>query len=344
MIAQYLRQVLSIRAFPILNTLRPQTLRLRGEVNCAIGQNSHELMITLEHVISKSICFDNLIQVFLVDHNELSMQWPEHFFSKVQVVGIIDHHVDGSKFAETCHLGRVVTECGSNASLVIQEIFQNPNHHAMDFEFLTIALFPIIYDTKNLTYRSTAIDQLSSQLLINNQAQMSVLSADDIWTTLLASEVDELDSSLADLLYKDFKKFSLKSSTYTLGMSTMRASLYDHMHRNQCTFLEVINQFLIPFFSSENLDGMILIFSNLKSQEYLFLLPDLNVDHIIKYFNATGMNFTRPTHEASSVSIPVSDSDSTSYATAIYIPQLNYQFNRKQTYPLFEKYLLENNK
>lgn len=352
LVAESLRILYKVKAFPVLNTFRPETVRLRGEVTCTLGEDSHLLMITLTDVLMKAI-FGG-VQVFLVDHNEPSLQWPATFVDRVTVVGIIDHHFDGGKFKDTCKYGRVIEECGSNTSLVVREVFSHPENESLDKDFMKIALYPIIFDTKHYRFRAIDLDFKATRMLLN------LLSEDEdhvrdqtaaIWKNILESELDELDVPLGDLLYKDYKQYRLdcKTGPYLLGMSTIRSSFEGHMQRSNRTFPQMVDQVLLPFFDSERLDGMLLIFSyqdpltHKFMQEFVMVLPGLDINHLIGFFSRAGMEFTTtravlPSTSTNSAYAATTNHES-SKATVTWIPQENRLYNRKKIQPLLQEYL-----
>lgn len=350
LVAEALRKLHKIRAFPVLNTFRPETLKMRGEVTCTLGENSHELMITLMDVLVKAR--DGPIQIFLVDHNELSMQWPVTFAQKVTVVGIIDHHFDGGKFKETCRYGRIIAECGSNTSLVVGEVFEHPELQEMDQEFMKIALYPIIYDTKHYRFRVTDLDLKSTRILLNliseDEEHVRDMTA-DYWKNLLDHELDELDIPFGDLLYKDYKQYNMNcpSGPYLLGMSTIHSSFEGHMIRSTRNFPQIIEDTIIPFFTSERFDGMLLIFSYQDSisheflQEFIMILPALDINKLISFFASAGMEFSTPRGIIKNFPANLSTSGKMDFAEVTWIPQKNRFFNRKKIQPLLQEYLLK---
>lgn len=350
LIAEGLRKLYKIHAFPVLNTFRPETLKMRGEVTCTLGENSHELMITLVDALVKA--HSAPIQVFLVDHNEISLQWPTTFAQKVLVVGIIDHHFDGGKYKDTCRFGRVIAECGSNTSLVVREVFDHPELEQLDKDFMKIALYPIIYDTKHYRFRATDLDLKSTRVLLNliseDEDHVRDMTA-DFWKSLLDNELDELDIALADLLYKDYKQYNLKckSGPYLLGMSTIRSSFEGHMIHSNHSFPQMIDQVIMPFFRTERLDGMLLIFSYQDAiskeflQEFVMVLPGLKIDHLISFFANTGMEFSTSRGVIDSLSTTMATSGKEDIAEITWVPQRNRFFNRKKIQPLLQEYLTE---
>lgn len=348
LVAESLRILHKVKAFPVLNSFRPETIRLRGEVTCTLGPESHLLMITLTDVLMRAIF--GPVNVFLVDHNEPSLQWPETFVDKVTVVGIIDHHFDAGRFKDTCKYGRVIEECGSDTSLVVREVFSHPENESLDKDFMKIALFPIIFDTKHFRFRAIELDFKATRMLLN------LLSEDEdhvrdqtaaIWQAILDSELDELDIPLGDLLYKDYKQYKLdcKRGPYLLGMSTIRSSFEGHMQRSNRTFPQMVDQVLLPFFDTERLDGMLLIFSFQDPltkkflQEFVMVLPGLDIDHLISFFSKAGMEFTTTRAILPSVSTASAYGNSEN-ATVSWIPQENRLFNRKKIQPLLQEYLM----
>ena len=348
LVAEALRKLHRIRAFPILNTFRPETLKMRGEVTCTLGENSQELMITLIDVLLRAHTAP--IQVFLVDHNELSLQWPAAFSQKVTVVGIIDHHFDGGKFKDTCRFGRVIAECGSNTSLVVREVFEHPELEKMDKDFMKIALYPIIYDTKHYRFRATDLDLKSTRVLLNliseDEDHVRDMTA-DVWKSLLDSELDEIDIPIGDLLYKDYKQFNLdcQFGPYLLGMSTIRSSFEGHMIHSNRSFPQVIEQIVMPFFHNERLDGMLLIFSYQDVisreflQEFVMVLPGLKMDHLIAFFASAGMEFLTSRGVIESFPVTRSSSGKEDVVDITWVPQRNRFFNRKKIQPLLQEYL-----
>lgn len=351
LVAEALRKLYKIQSFPVLNTFRPETLKLRGEVTCTLGENSHELMITLTEVLMRVLF--GPIQVFLVDHNELSLQWPKTFIDKVKVVGIIDHHFDGGLYKDTCIFGRVIGECGSNTSLVVREVFEHPELENIDKDFMKIALFPIIFDTKHYRFRATDLDLKSTRLLLDliseDEDHVRDMTA-DIWKAIIDSELNELDVPLINLLYKDYKQYSLNchSGPYLLGMSTIRSSFEGHMIRSDRNFPQMIEQVLVPYFEIERLDGMLLIFSYQDAvsheflQEFIMVLPGLDADDIISFFASAGMEFSTTRAVVPSVPTTLATSGKTETAEVIWIPQQNRLFNRKKIQPLLQEYLTNN--
>lgn len=346
LVAEALRTLHKIPAFPVLNTFRPETLKLRGEVTCTLGPNSHELMITLTDVIFRIAA---PVRVFLVDHNELSLQWPPVLLQHVVVCGIIDHHFDGGQFKDTCRFGRVIEECGSNTSLVVREVFAHPECAAMDSDFMKIALYPIIFDTKHYRFRAVDLDLRSTRLLLNLISEDEDHVRDqtaEIWRALQDAELDELDIPLFDLLYKDYKQYRLHGPTgpYLLGMSTVRSSFEAHMTHTTRSFPATIQHVLLPFFDTERLDGMILIFSYQDDttrafmQEFVLLLPGLNVEDVVSFFAAAGMQFSATRAVLPTVTVR-EGSGRSAQATVTWIPQENRLFNRKKIQPLLQDYL-----
>lgn len=350
LVAEALRKLYKIRAFPVLNTFRPETLKMRGEVTCTLGENSHELMITLMDVLVKA--HTPPVQVFLVDHNELSLQWPTAFAQKTTVVGIIDHHFDGGKFKDTCRFGRVIGECGSNTSLVVREVFEHPELEQMDTDFMKIALFPIIYDTKHYRFRATDLDLKSTRVLLDliseEEDHVRDMTA-DVWKTILDHELDELDIPIPDLLYKDYKQYDLncKSGPYLLGMSTIRSSFEGHMIHSHRTFPQIIDEVVMPFFHLERLDGMLLIFSYQDAisreflQEFIMVLPGLKTDNLVSFFASAGMEFSTSRGVIESLPATLSTSGRQGIAEVTWIPQRNRFFNRKKIQPLLQEYLVD---
>ena len=348
LVAEALRKLYKIRAFPVLNSFRPETLKMRGEVACTLGANSHELMVTLVDVLVRAHTAP--IQVFLVDHNELSLQWPTTFAQKVAVVGIIDHHFDGGKFKDTCRFGRIIGECGSNTSLVVREVFEHPELEQLDKDFLKIALYPIIYDTKHYRFRATDLDLKATRTLLNlisaEEDHVRDMTA-DVWKALLDAELDELDVPLGDLLYKDYKQFNLNcnSGPYLLGMSTIRSSFEGHMIHSNRSFPKMIQDVVMAFFHAERLDGLLLIFSYQDAisreflQEFLMVLPGLQMDHLIAFFASAGMEFSTSRGIIDSLPATLSTSGRSEVAEVTWIPQRNRFFNRKKIQPLLQEYL-----
>lgn len=350
LVAEALRKLYKIRAFPILNSFRPETIKMRGEVTCTLGENSQELMITLVDVLVRAT--SSPIQVFLVDHNELSLQWPTAFSQKVTVVGIIDHHFDGGKFKDTCRFGRVIAECGSNTSLVVREVFEHPELEEIDKDFMKIALYPIIFDTKHYRFRATDLDLKSTRVLLNlisdDEDHVRDMTA-DVWKSLLESEIDELDIPLGDLLYKDYKQYNLNcnSGPYLLGMSTLRSSFEGHMIHSNRSFPQIVDQVIMPFFHAERLDGMLLIFSYQDAisreflQEFVMFLPGLKMDHLIAFFASAGMEFSTSRGIIESLPATLSTSGKQELVEVTWVPQRNRFFNRKKIQPLLQEYLTE---
>lgn len=351
LVAEALRKLYKIRAFPVLNTFRPETIKMRGEVTCTLGENSNELMITLVDALVKAGSAAN-VQIFLVDHNELSLQWPSNFAQKATVVGIIDHHFDGGKYKDTCRFGRVIGECGSNTSLVVREVFAHPELAEMDTDFMKVALYPIIFDTKHYRFRATDLDLRSTRVLLNliseDEEHVRDMTA-EFWKSLLDAELDELDLPLADLLYKDYKQYSLncQSGPYTLGMSTIRSSFEGHMIHSNRSFPQMIEDVIMPFFHTERLDGMLLIFAYQDAisleflQEFVMVFPGIKVDRVISFFAIAGMEFSASRGVIESFPATMATSGITGVAEITWVPQRNRFFNRKKIQPLLQEYLLD---
>ena len=143
------------------------------------------------------------------------------------------------KFKDTCRFGRVIGECGSNTSLVVRGSLWASSSNKWTRISWKLPSFPS-FTTQSIIDSVPLIwiwkrHELCSIWSPRDEEHVRDMTA-DVWKALLEAELDELDISLGDLLYKDYKQYNLycKSGPYLLGMSTIRSSFEGHMiHSNR---------------------------------------------------------------------------------------------------------------
>lgn len=191
---------------PFINTPCKRVLEMRGEIQHVLHsqQLSSSELLYMDEVLDKAIKSNEPVELFLVDHNEVSGQWHRKYSQlKYRIIGIIDHHQDSSQFSHAAP--RFIRPCGSSASLLV-DYFKDRASARLD-KVAAALLRTIIFDTVNLTWRSNeldlqAVEYLKSKLCITD-------STDSIMRELegAVESVPETAFDIYDLLYKDYKLY-----------------------------------------------------------------------------------------------------------------------------------------
>lgn len=211
--------------------------------NKTILQSKKECMFLFDYF---SINFDDLIfvndlkskqilDVTLVDHNELDEQETKlDFFNLVNAV--VDHHLDKSLFMNANP--RIVdTTAGSNATL-IANLFKTDLD--LNESFASMLIFPILFDTNNLTNRASQKDHEMVKYL-NGLCQINCDSIykklDDIRFSSGADEATHI------ILSKDYKQYSA-TNDIKWGMSSINCEVNKWLDANNRVeeIFEFINQ------------------------------------------------------------------------------------------------------
>ena len=204
---------------------------MRGELQsllASLGLTTDDLLFQ-DEVLDKCAATGNVLELFLVDHNELSAAWKlSHPQVRTHVHAIIDHHADAGLFMEA--KPRIVEVCGSNASLLVEYLRAmggSSEFHARLAEAEQHLVLAIVMDTVNFTWRVTAKDLRIAGLILEGREDMSEeelhARCKPQMDAFDAGVIPETDFGLVDVLYKDYKLYEHKDGFF-YAISTMKSS------------------------------------------------------------------------------------------------------------------------
>ena len=239
------------RLIPFVNCSSKAVIEMRGELQVIFK----EYDISSEELIYKDMVLDRFVgktmDVFLLDHNELSTGWRvSHPNVAVNVVGIIDHHVDAKQFVDA--KPRIIETCGSNAALLMEHLNSNSPDPLRVKNIQGLLLSAIVYDTIGLTWRETSLDLKWAGMLLGGsfdlRQDLVAKLAHPLMERFDAALIPETDFRLRDLLFKDYKLYSFSESCY-YGISTLRTSfetfIEGEFKGDRRAFAETIKLFMV---------------------------------------------------------------------------------------------------
>lgn len=213
---------------PFMNYQKQKGLiRMRGELQSflrSVGVTEGDLLF-LDGVFEKVYDQSKSINVFLVDHNEPSITWNLNYPDVcVNVLGIIDHHLDVQKFMDA--VPRIISSTGSCSTLVLEYLREHRDSRERLAEAQNWLVYPLVLDTicfqrdtqLDLTWGSTMLLGRSDATREELQAAAKPLMA-DIDASLLSDD----QFGLSEVLYKDYKLYSAHGQLY--GISTIRVDI-----------------------------------------------------------------------------------------------------------------------
>lgn len=162
-------------------------------------------------------------ELVLVDHNNV-----DHGLAAAnqRVTAIIDHHHDEGRFPEA--KPRLIAKVGSTATLIAEIVLAEKGE--IDTSAALLLLGAILMDTVNLSDkvgRSTARDrEMADRLLL-----VTGVGRQTFFAELLQSQYDLGGLSSAELLKRDFKRWTSPAGSY--GMSTVLVSLKRWQERDR---------------------------------------------------------------------------------------------------------------
>lgn len=323
------------RLIPFVNCSSKAVIEMRGELQVIFKDYG----VSSEELIYKDMVLDRFdgktLDVFLLDHNELSTGWRvSHPNVAVNVVGIIDHHVDANQFTDA--KPRIIETCGSNAALLMEYLHSNAPNPLRVRDIQGLLLSAIIYDTIGLTWRETSLDFKWAGMILGGSVDLRqdlvAKLAHPLMERFDAALIPETDFGLGDLLFKDYKLYSFSDGCY-YGISTLRTSfetfLEGEFKGDRQAFTDTIKSFMahehIKLFSialavrepgSSSFYQQLGIFS--------FDLGGVDTHHLAEYLREAGAQLEL-IEEGAGYSLN---------------RQNNPSISRKQLQPLFHKYLL----
>ncbi|KAF4123039.1 exopolyphosphatase [Geosmithia morbida] len=192
-----------------LSNLPREDLALRPEVTAALshaGLTPSDLLTLTE--LPNDLQEDNT-HWLLVDHNSLT--GPLSKFAS-RVTGCVDHHVDeGAVPADS--LPRVIENCGSCMSLVIEETKGIWEEAAEQAKLARLGLAAILIDTTNLTSKDKTRekDRAATAFLeekLKGDASGAAYSRDAYYREIEGFKEDISKLNLHDILRKDYKEWT----------------------------------------------------------------------------------------------------------------------------------------
>lgn len=315
---------------------------MRGEVQAVLHQQGIECneLIVLDEVFAHAAKNCSALHLVLVDHNELSGRWRRKYPQvPVVVEAIVDHHADAGQFPEASP--RIITTCGSTTSLLVHQTahanLDGRHSSVMDRlkELAPLMLKTIIFDTVNLTWRQTLVDEEAVQklqLLLASEAPL----ADSIMQELrdAVEAVPESSFGIFDLLYKDYKLYFCHSPStgrdIYYGISTLHLSFESMMHMTNHDSIRAWHEEVRRFMESEEIELLIVIDAIYKegasshSQQLGLFTPD----HVML------QQLTSCLQDKKCALSPIYEGDT----FALY-NQANIAISRKQFHPIMKDFM-----
>lgn len=226
---------------PFINCSSKAVFSMRGELQALLtklGLTVDDLLFQ-DRVLHKCATENSPVNVFLVDHNEISTSWkltqPGY---KANVMGVIDHHADAGLFMDASP--RIVKVCGSNASLLLDYLYgiKETTQDQGFSERFNVAqeylLSAIVMDTLNFTWRDTPLDTQWASLILTGKTGTPKedlnLLCKPMFNAFEDGEISELSFSLKDVLFKDYKLYSM-NDTFFYAISTLHTSFQDFIQK-----------------------------------------------------------------------------------------------------------------
>lgn len=188
---------------------------------------------------------DRLDQVILVDHNELDQREKDDLKLESLVRGVVDHHIDRGGFSNA-PLRLINTGVGSNTSQIANMFAQS--NRRIEPSFADLMLYPILFDTSNLTQQTHQPD-------IDAVAYLKKSASVD--QNKLYAKLDELkfardeNENVFDLLRQDYKmydgKWAMSSVTFSIAdwiqKESNLAESIEFMKQNELLFYGILSIF-----------------------------------------------------------------------------------------------------
>lgn len=227
---------------------------MRGELIWLLDQldlASDDLLFKDEVLDKCSSEGQNEMDLFLVDHNELSTGWKlSHPSMMYNVRAIIDHHADANQFLDA--EPRIVKTCGSNASLLLDFLSKDSEISERLDEVKNLLASAIILDTVNLSWRETDLDIQWASEIYTGRPDTSKEVVQEICKPIISNFdsclIPETNFKFYDLLYKDYKLYSLEGRDFYYAISTLKTSFQTFIETefegSVEKMIEVIHQFM----------------------------------------------------------------------------------------------------
>ena len=221
-------------------------------------------------------------KVILVDHNEPSQSVDG--LSEAEILEIIDHHNIGdiNTFIPINFRNMAV----GSVNTIIYTMFDEQNIR-IPKDIAGIMLSGVLSDTLILkSPTTTELDKIVAQKL----ATKAKLDINDFGVELLSSGVSIKDMSISDIIYKDFKNYSINDNKFAVGQ--VFTTNFAEFEKNIQDYVEELNSIsnnnnykIVALFVTNIITNNSNILFNDSAKEYLidaFNLEDLNQGMILK--------------------------------------------------------------
>lgn len=218
--------------FPIISFVG-EDLKLRKDIEYSLNKVGilEEDLIYVDEM--EGVIGENFDRIRLVDHNDVDNAYIKDLLNKgrVEIVGIIDHHVDAGKYLGSNP--RIIEVCGSCSSLVAK-YFHNEvkrrygekgeegitEEKRKEMEFLITAL---AIDTSAMTNKVENADREAFGGLYSHLIDEEALKS--ISKTAKEEKLNISGLSMYDLLRKDYKEYEV--GDFRIGISSVG---FSHLH------------------------------------------------------------------------------------------------------------------
>lgn len=318
---------------PVINHTNRRILRMHPEIVKALAKADINIDDIMD--LNNKQLIDN---VYLVDHNELSIRW--NWIPK-NIIGIIDHHEDCGNFSSANP--RIIKTCGSCASLVT--IFAKENSSSFDNiendKIKELLLMAICFDTCNFTLKCTDIDIKAAQSLLKNLKENTKEEIQKHCKEMykeLKKEDKETVFPIEDLLLSDLKLYRQNSFLYGISVIIDQKILSNddindsfNDDYDNCELVQKAMKFkkmenlklyiVIDRMGEREIEGNVHLKENIKKR--IILIFHKIHQNIIEFLNNHGYK-TRLIKSANNYGIYEQD---------------NLEFTRKQLQPLLKSYI-----
>ncbi|EGW33073.1 uncharacterized protein SPAPADRAFT_60386 [Spathaspora passalidarum NRRL Y-27907] len=231
---------------PLINIPR-KDFRLRRDIELLL--KSHSITEDVLYFVEDfhQLVSESKVHLTLVDHNNIQGEEIQKAYADklVEVVSIIDHHADEEAFLDASP--RIIRSCGSGSCLIFNYFYENYLSKLDDLsshsDVIELLLGPLLIDTSNMTQKveQPDVDAFSVYQQVVNKGNMQTFidsfsdgrhkgetELDQFYSILKKAKKDVSGFSFFDILLKDYKQFTFKSSSSgvsaTVGFSSMGKS------------------------------------------------------------------------------------------------------------------------
>lgn len=204
---------------------------MRGELQALLTtlDLSIDDLLFQDEVLDRCATTGDALELFLVDHNELSATWKlSHPQVPTKVHAIIDHHADAQQFLDASP--RIVEVCGSNASLLIEYLRGFRHDAELQARLAEVEkhlLLAVIMDTVNFTWRVTPKDVCIAGSILEGRKDMAEAELHALCKPQMnafdSGVIPETKFPLTDVLYKDYKLYE-HGDGFFYAISTIKTS------------------------------------------------------------------------------------------------------------------------